>query len=626
MNIQQIPLTKLIPSPANVRKTGATEGIEELAANIKALGLLQNLQVRESESGKFEVVAGRRRLAALKLLVKQKAIAKTEDIACNVLAEGEDASEISLAENVMRLPMHPADQFEAFKDLADKGKGPEEIAARFGCSPMTVQKRLRLASVSPALFETYREGGMTLDQLTAFTVSDDHGQQEKVWSELAEFNRHPGTIRRLLTNAHVEADDDKVLFVGIEAYVAAGGAVMRDLFDEEHEGYLTDTALLERLAVEKLTAEAETIRAEGWKWLEIMPDLDYAALRQFRRVHPAIEPPSEEQQAEIDRLCREHDALVEQHGDDPSEVAAAEIEALSDKIDALSAGTPQWIAEDIARAGVIVSIGGGGKLAVQRGLVRPEDMPEAGESSHGKSNGSARPAKSGNGAAGNALPAPLVQDLTAQRTAALRATLAGSTDTALAAVVHAFALSFFYRYGAESCLDIDVDSTALNGSAKGIDDSPAVARLAERHGYWRHRLPQDAESLWAWCLAQDTATRLELLAYCAACSVNAVVKPKEPAAGRIAHADQLAAALSLDMTQWWQPTGAAYLARVPKARVLEAVAEGVSASAAENLAKLKKDELAKLAEERLSGTGWLPALLRSPVTASAEPGAETLAA
>ena len=274
MTTQSIPLNKLVAGKTNVRKTGAAIGIEELAANIKALGLLQNLQVRETEGGKYEVVAGRRRLLALKLLAKQKHIAKDADIDCKLLAEGEDASEISLAENVMRLPMHPADQFEAFNAMAENGKGPEDIAARFGCAVSTVRQRMRLASVSPALLKAYRDDEMTLDVLMAFTVSDDHGAQEKLWSELPTFNRHPGTIRRLLTEQHVEADDDKALFVGIEGYVAAGGAVMRDLFDEEHQGYLTDPTLLDRLAVEKLTAEAGAIRAEGWKWVEIMPDID----------------------------------------------------------------------------------------------------------------------------------------------------------------------------------------------------------------------------------------------------------------------------------------------------------------------------------------------------------------
>jgi ParB family transcriptional regulator, chromosome partitioning protein len=213
-----------VPSKANVRKTGGEIGIEELAANIKALGLLQNLSVRPTENDKFEVVAGRRRLLALKRLAKEKAIAKTEDIACNVLADGEDACEISLAENVMREPMHPADQYEAFKAMADAGKGPEEIAARFGCSPMTVKQRLKLASVSPALLDAYRAGEMTLDQLMAFTMSDDQEAQERVWSELAAWNRDPSTIRRNLTQEHVEASDRRARFVGIDAYLPQAAA------------------------------------------------------------------------------------------------------------------------------------------------------------------------------------------------------------------------------------------------------------------------------------------------------------------------------------------------------------------------------------------------------------------
>lgn len=143
------PLNKLVPSPANARKTGGLSGIEELAASIKAHGLLQNLQVRPGAKGTYEVVAGGRRLAALQWLAKGKNIGKREPIACHVLDE-EDATEISLAENMIRVQMHPADEYEAFKALADQGKGPEDIAARFGCSPMTVKKRLSLVRSAPA--------------------------------------------------------------------------------------------------------------------------------------------------------------------------------------------------------------------------------------------------------------------------------------------------------------------------------------------------------------------------------------------------------------------------------------------------------------------------------------------
>jgi ParB family chromosome partitioning protein len=430
VNIQPIPLNKLIPSPANVRKTGASAGIADLAAQIKTHGLLQNLTVRPAGDGTFEVIAGRRRLAALKRLARNKDIAKLIEIPCNVVADG-DASEISLVENFGQLPMHPADQFDAFRDLAEKGSGPEEIAARFGCSPLIVRQRLKLASVSPRLIKTYRSGKMTLDQLMAFTVIDDHTAQEDAWFRQPEWNRDPVTVRRVLTSAHVEACDRRARFVGIEAYAAAGGHILRDLFTEAHEGYLTDPALLDRLAVERLEREAKTIRAEGWKWVEIIPDLDYTVLRQFRHVYPETPPLDAEQQAELDRLTAAYDVLAEEHGEDAPEPVAAEMETLANQIDALSRRTPYWRSEDITRAGTVIGIGHAGKLTVERGLVRPEDVAEAGET-----NDTAR----GDRRSGNArrqsgeLSGALIEDLTAKRTAAVRAILADNPDVALAAV------------------------------------------------------------------------------------------------------------------------------------------------------------------------------------------------
>ena len=236
MKIKMIALTDLVPSPANVRKTGAGIGIQELAASIEAHGLLQNLQVRETTGGKFEVVAGGRRLAALKVLAKRKALPKDAPIGCNVLAS-EDATEISLAENEMRQAMHPADQFEAFKALIDAGQGHEDVAARFGVTPTVVRQRLKLAAVSPKLMALYREGDMTLDCLMAFTVSDDHEAQEAAWFDASGWQRSAHAIRQRLTAAHVQADDRRALFVTVAAYVAAGGAVVTDLFQTEGEGY-----------------------------------------------------------------------------------------------------------------------------------------------------------------------------------------------------------------------------------------------------------------------------------------------------------------------------------------------------------------------------------------------------
>ncbi len=613
MNIEMIPLNRLVPSPANVRKVGTTVGIEELAASIAAHGLLQNLQVRSGKGDKFEVVAGGRRLAALKLLAKQKAIAKTAEIGCNVL-DGADAGEISLAENIIRVPMHPADQFDAFKAMADTGKGPEEIAGRFGCTPAIVRQRLKLASVSPRLMAVYRAGEMDLDQLMAFTLSDDHAAQEAVWFEGSSHGPH--AIRRALTATQIEADDRLARFVGIDAYVAAGGALNRDLFQTEHEGYLTDPALLNRLAAAKLEREADTVRAEGWAWVEIVPDLGWETLRRFGRVAPQCEPLSGEQAEELDRLSGEYEALTEQHGDDPEPEIWQQMEALSDRIDALSEGNKAWLAEDKARSGAFVGIAHDGRVTVERGLIRPEDRQEARHAAAADEGEAPSPARSADLAG---LSDRLVEDLTAHRTAALRVMLADNPAVALAAVVHAMALPLFYS-DTGSCLALRAQSPDLRSSADGIAESRAGQAWNEREAAWIRRLPAEADGLWDWLVLQSTDTLTGLLAVCAASTVTAVRKAQDrPTAQHLIHADRLAATLGLDMAQWWQPTASGFFGRVSKARILEAVAEGCSKGAAENLAKLKKEALAVRAEERLTGTGWLPALLRSPVDADTAP-------
>jgi len=139
--------------------------------------------------------------------------------------------------------------------------------------------------------------------------------------------------------------------------------------------------------------------------------------------------------------------------------------------------------------------------------------------------------------------------------------------------------------------------------AEGIDDCPAAKATAEQHAVWTARLPDEEAALWGdWLLAQDAAAVAALLAYCVACTV----KPERSPA-----TDRLASAVALDMKQWWQPTVAGYFGRVPKTLILEAVTEGKGTAAADNIAKLKKDEMADRAAGLLTGTGWLPPMLRA---------------
>ena len=184
-----IPLNKLKKSPNNARKTPHSEAsIEAYAASIAAKGILQNLVVEPELDGDgaatgfyFVTIGEGRRLAQL-LRVKRKEIKKTEPIRC-IVDTANDPHEISLDENVTRENMHPADQFEAFKKLAEeRGIGAEEIAARFGVTPHVVRQRLRLGAVSPKLMEIYRNGDLALDQLMAFAITEDHARQEAALS------------------------------------------------------------------------------------------------------------------------------------------------------------------------------------------------------------------------------------------------------------------------------------------------------------------------------------------------------------------------------------------------------------------------------------------------------------
>ena len=257
-----VPLAKLKKSPKNVRKVPHAQAeIAALAASIASLGMLQypviepELGPKGKPTGNYLVNAGEGRRLAQLLRVKRKEIKKDEPIPC-ILDTEHNAVEISLAENAIRNNMHPADEYEAFALLHEQEKmTAEDIAARFGVTAAVVRQRLKLGAVSPALLTLYRAGDMNLDQLTAFTITDDHARQEQVWAALG-YDTSRRAILYALTEGQIAADDRRVVFVGIEAYEAAGGTLIRDLFDEDG-GYLADAALLNRLVREKLQRAAE---------------------------------------------------------------------------------------------------------------------------------------------------------------------------------------------------------------------------------------------------------------------------------------------------------------------------------------------------------------------------------
>ena len=171
---------------------------------------------------------------------------------------GTAAEEDSLAENVQRAPLHPLDQFRAFRTLREERPMPdEEIAAAFFVSVQVVRQRLKLTTVSEKLLDLYAEDAISLEQLMAFTITSDHARQEQVWEAVQRgYNKEPYLIRRMLTEGKVSGSDRRAVFISAEAYQAAGGTIARDLFCQDHGGWFEDVALLERLVDEKLEQRA----------------------------------------------------------------------------------------------------------------------------------------------------------------------------------------------------------------------------------------------------------------------------------------------------------------------------------------------------------------------------------
>jgi ParB family transcriptional regulator, chromosome partitioning protein len=637
---RDIPFNKLVLSQSNVRRVKAGISIEELAEDIARRSLLQSLNVRAvldadgQETGMFEVPAGGRRFRALELLVKQKRMKKTEPVPCVVRTEGL-AEEDSLAENVQRTDLHPLDQFRAFQTLREKGLSEEDIAARFFVNPNVVKQRLKLAAVSQKLLDVYAEDSMTLEQLMAFTVTNDHARQEQVWEALAHsYNKEPYHIRRQLTEGAVRAADKRAQFVGVDVYEAAGGVVLRDLFEHDDGGWLQDPALLDRLVMEKLKAEAETLRAEGWKWIAVATEFPYGHTAGLRRLDGRIVDLTDEERMTREALRAELDRLEAEYAD-ADELPEDVDQRLGEIETALVAFEERPVIydpADVARGGAFVSIDSEGRLHIDRGYVNPEDEPptqptetDGHDPAVGEPAGTAR---SGitvhtNGASepqGDAdeddglkpLSERLITELTAHRTLALRDALANDPSVAFTAVLHALCLATFYRMSSGTCLEISTKSASFNAQAPGLADTASAKAIEARHQQWAKQLPQDDDDLWPTLLALDSDSQAALFAHCAALSVNAVHEPWNRSSARLAHADALAHAVSLDMTAaGWKPTVDNYLGRVPKARILKAVREARGEASAQLIDHLKKPEMAKEAERLLADTGWLPEPLRT---------------
>ncbi|RST86376.1 chromosome partitioning protein ParB [Aquibium carbonis] len=655
---RDIPFNKLVLSESNVRRTRPEAELDELVHDIgRREDLVQGLNVRAildadgNETGMFEVPAGGRRYRAIERLVKAKRFPKDGLVPCVVRKSDTKilAEDDSLAENLLRAGLHPLDQFRAFQDMLDKGMTEEEIAAAYLATVQVVKQRLRLNAVSPVLRDAYAEESMTLDMLMAFTVNPDHERQEQVWEAVQHsYNRQPWHIRQLLTESTIAASDKRARFVGIDAYVAAGGAVLRDLFEDDNGGWLQDPTLLHRLVSEKLTTVAEEIASEGWRWGKVDLDLPYGYEHGLRQITGTFVDLTDEERAERESLRAEYDRLEAEYdgADELPDEADQRLGEIEEALDAFEKRPVIYDPTEIARAGVFVSVDRDGDIVVDRGYVRPEDEApvavEGGDAEvDGESGGIDAPAtpsvqravitiggqdpeaeddEEDDGV--KPLPERLVIELTAHRTLALREAVATHPHVALTALLHKLVLDAF-KHNAHGCaVEASVREVHFPVQATDLKDSASAKAIEARVEAWKADMPlEDDDRLWDWIAGLDDASRLALLAHYVSYGINALYERPNPYSGngvsqhgldrRMREAERLARATGLDIVEaGWRPTAANYLGRVTKSRIVEAVREALGEEKAQLIDHLKKADMAKEAERLLADTGWLPEPLR----------------
>ncbi len=615
-DFRAIPLACLVLAPENVRETPPSPADQaQLTASIKAHGLLENLVVRhDTADGRFAVIAGGRRLKALKLLAEDGVIASAHPVPCQIVPD-DNSAELSLAENVMRIPMHPADQVVAFKVLADTGSTISAIAARFGVTERLVEQRLRLGNVAPELLDAYRADKIDLAVLQAFAITTDREQQLAAWNQVAHqgYRVTAWQVKRIVTEDPVPANASIARFVGVAAYESAGGAVMRDLFADQHENgiWLEDRVLLTELATARLRTDADAL-AQSWKWAEAVLDADWSTTAQYGRVHPVPSGPTAEEGEEMHRIETRQHELAELEDDQWTEELIEEAEALETRHVAIEAAIEArafFRPEDMAIAGCIATIARDGSLEIIRGLVRPDDIPAdraAGDppaiptgSTPVTGPVATPPDKAAQARKAAGVGIGLCDDLRAIRNTQVKLHLSGNFNAAFDLLLFQLARAVFTQVYRPDALDIAIRPTADRPFVRGNDDdfatwNPAESRLDDvSHLRFDWMEPDDDGEAFAALQALPDSDKQTLFAAAVARTVKAQLAFEHNARPEL---EATIARLDIDLAAAARPTAAMFWSRIPKKRALDIARATVGADWATSHGKLKKPELAKAME------------------------------
>ncbi len=591
MTLQTVKLSQLRLSPLNVRRV-KPKAIDQLAADILAHGQLQNLVVY-AEGNRFEVAAGGRRYRAFKQLEKAKAIPPSHPVSVDVRDKAE-AVELSLAENVAREDMHVADAVIAYGDLRAQGKSPEDIAARFGVALSYVRKVLRLSALHPDALAGLARDQIGMEAAQALTLTDDHDRQLEV---LKRYGNSAHQIRRMLTETKIGTASALFLFVGHDAYAAAGGTITADLFAEGGDGYADDPALVETLATAKMAEIEAGYRADGWRDVRAALDRpdDYYNLV---TVHAeGKREPTTAEAAERARIQEAADARLaelgqgNQWGDRLFNGLEREARILDNRLCVFTAAQK-------ADSAMLLFVGNGGEVEAK--AIRTKRIGRGGSGDAP----AIKPDYSG----------AMIETLSKIKTLAVQEAVATNPALALDILLDCLVGQGIHREPSY----YSPLSLRLEGFNAGVpDDMMTMADIASVDAIGGGDFAAMPEvNRFAAIRAMDADAKSRLLALLVARQINGGEASGSRRDRRHQRFDQIAFASGVDMVAKWQAPVAFY-DRLKKPVIAKIMAEALGQPAADNCAKMKKGDLAAAAAERMEGRGWLP-----PALVIAEPTAE----
>ncbi|MET3828101.1 ParB family chromosome partitioning protein [Sphingomonas sp. PvP055] len=626
--IQSVKVKNLTLSKDNVRKSNRDAGIDTLAANIAAQGLLQNLIVTPlKKAGTFTVKAGGRRLRALQLLIEQGTLPADHTVPVLVLSDDDNAIEASLAENFQRVPMNPADECTAFNFLIQKGMTAEDVAKRQGVTTRFVEQRVRLAELAPPVLEALAAGEITLGVAQAYAVTTDVDRQARVFAQMktSYYGDNPDNIRRAILNGTVKANDAKARFVERESYVAAGGRIEGDLFATEGDENWIDVDLIETLAASKLeAAAAELAKSEGLAFVTPIAatHVPYDLERQLHEYHAPARALTEDETARVEVLSAENDALIDQleqelpNGSVEAEAASARIEAIERELETIEDARHEIDPALKAQIGTFVYIGGDGeprvhtRLFSEKPVVDPNAPPK-------ESGGAAGEGDAGDGDQGPKLSATLIDELATQRRQILAAHVASDPGLALDLTIFLMAQNVVFEQA-----HIPNHST-LKSSAAGFpifgfrDEGSMASQTIDDQSQkldtsWAG-LPTMTERFDAFRALDDEA-RGAWVAYSIARTLEPTLNVAEGYRSNGFH-DHLGRLLDIQVENWWRPTAENFFGRVKKTVMLDALEQIGGPILRGRYKDAKKSDLAGTCASLCNGQGIVEAEIREKATA-----------